>query len=444
MKSILSPLLFLAFLSSPSLHAQDNEKNTSRTKTGWTFGAVPAIAYDSDIGFRYGGLVNFYDYGNGSIYPKYRHSLYLEWSRTTKGSGTNQFTYDSEYLIPGVRTSAEVSYLTEQALDFYGFNGYNAYYNSAFENDTDPLYKSRMFYRMDRKLLRIKSDFMGRIGDTHLNWLAGFAHYGIKADSVDIEKLNKGKSAEERLPYVSGGLFEDYVKWGLIPAEQADGGNTELLKLGLVYDTRDNEPNPMKGLWTEVQFLFAPRFLGNGDLNYSRIAITHRQYFTILPEVMNFAYRLSYQARLGGDMPYYMLPFVFNSPPGLTRDGLGGGKTVRGVLRNRVVGEDFFYGNLELRYKVIRTVVLNQNIYIALAGFLDGGLVTGKYKLPFTDNPEARAWLSHGEEEKMHLGYGAGLHIALNENFIVTADYGMAADPRDGDHGLYIVLNFLF
>ena len=443
MKTIISSLIILMGFSCISVFSQ-KEKKESKIKTGWTFGAVPAVAYDSDIGFRYGGLVNFYDYGDGSTYPQYRHSLYLEWSRTTKGSGTNQFTYDSEYLIPGIRTSAEVSYLTEQALDFYGFNGYQAYYNPAFEDDQSTNYISRMFYRMDRKLLRIRADFLGRIGESNFHWMAGFAHYGIQTDTVDINKLNKGKAVEDRLPYTGGGLFGDYIQWGLIPEGQVNGGNTELLKLGLVYDTRDNEPNPMSGLWTEVQLLMAPRFIGNGDLSYSRIAITHRQYFTILPEVMNFAYRLSYQAKLSGEMPYYMLPFVFNTPPGITRDGLGGGKTIRGVLRNRVVGEDFVYGNLELRWKMIRTVIMNQNIYVALAGFLDGGMVTGKYKLPGTSNSNALAWLAKGEKEKIHAGYGAGLHVALNENFIVTADYGIAADPRDGDHGLYIVMNFLF
>ena len=46
-------------------------------------GGVPAIAYDSDIGFKYGALVNLYHYGDGSNYPNYDHSLYMEWSRQT-------------------------------------------------------------------------------------------------------------------------------------------------------------------------------------------------------------------------------------------------------------------------------------------------------------------------------------------------------------------------
>ncbi len=76
-------------------------KKADKIKKGWNIGGLPVLAYDSDIGFKYGAVINLFNYGDGSRYPKYDHSLYFEWSRTTKGSGTNQFTYDSEHLIPG-------------------------------------------------------------------------------------------------------------------------------------------------------------------------------------------------------------------------------------------------------------------------------------------------------------------------------------------------------
>lgn len=449
MKTITFPLLLLFVLFPLSLFAQEEEAKQEKIKSGWSFGGVPVVAYDSDIGFKYGALVNFFDYGDGSVYPGYKHSLYFEWSRTTKGSGINQFTYDSKYLIPGIRTTAEISYLTENALDFYGFNGYESYYNASFEDDdpTNSDYLSRLFFRNDRSLFRVSSDFQGAIIKDKLNWVAGFAYYGNKIDTVDITSLNDGKDPEEMLPPVNGGLYGNYSRWGLLPEDQIDGGNTTLFKIGLVYDTRDNEPNPMKGIWTEMQLFYAPSFLGSGDYNYTRLALTHRQYFTIVPKTVNFAYRLSYQAKLSGEMPFYMLPFVFSTAPQRTRDGLGGSKTMRGILRNRVVGEDFIYGNVELRWKVLRTVILNQNFYIALAGFADGGLVTGNYELqdPLSEYAdEANAWLAQGDKESLHLSYGAGVHFALNENFIVTVDYGLASDPRDGDSGVYIGLDFLF
>ena len=140
--------------------SEKREKTKSDSiKTGWTLGGVPVVAYNRDVGFKYGALVNFYNFGDGSRYPLYDHSIYLEYSRTTKGSGIAQFQYDSDRLIPGIRTAAEISYLTEQGLDFYGFNGYEVKYNHAFEDDEDDLYISRMFFRQERKLIRLRTDF---------------------------------------------------------------------------------------------------------------------------------------------------------------------------------------------------------------------------------------------------------------------------------------------
>ncbi|MFN8208036.1 MAG: BamA/TamA family outer membrane protein [Bacteroidales bacterium] len=417
--------LFAVCLLSGQTDSSAVANNDGELKTGWTFGGVPAIAFDSDIGFKYGLVLNFFNYGDGKSYPKYHHNLYFEWSRTTKGSGINQFTYDSEHLIPGIRVTSEFSYMTEQALDFYGFNGYETEFIADYSDDEASNYLSRMYYRMDRKLLRIKSDFQGPITGPKFRWLAGFEFSNIKTGTVDIDKLNKGKDQDEMLPDTAL-LFDKYITNGLIAADQKDGGSVGLVKLGTVYDTRDNESNSSKGMWTEAQILIAPSFLGSSGLSYTRLAVTHRQYFTLVPQRLTFAYRLSYQGKLSGETPYYMLPFFYNTAPQYTRDGLGGAKTIRGVLRNRVVGDGVALGNLELRWKVLRTVIANQNFYIALSGFLDGGIVTQPYKLDMTALSQTQkddlGLLS--TNESLHIGYGGGIRFALNENFIVAVDMG--------------------
>lgn len=444
--AILTALLISMIYTGIAGQVDTSNVKQDKIKKGWNFGALPAIAYDSDIGFKYGALVNLFYYGDGKQYPKYLHSLYFEWNHTTKGSGQTQFTYDSEYLIPGIRLSAEASYLTEQSLDFYGFNGYESLYKADFEDEESDEYISRMFYNMDRRLTRIKADFQGKITGAQFRWFAGVEFNSAKTGTVDIEKLNKGKDEEDQLPDVPL-LYDHYVDWGLISADEADGGNTTLLKAGAVYDTRDIEANPMKGIWTDLQFLVAPGFLGNGDFAYTRLALTHRQYFTLAPQVLSFAYRLSYQTKLSGTMPYYMLPFVYNTAPALTRDGLGGAKTIRGIMRNRVVGDGFVYGNLEMRWKFLRKIIFNQNIYLALSAFLDGGMVTDSHDMDLTGVTAAgqpALDLVQAGKEKIHLGAGGGLHIVMNQNFVIAVDYGRALDPQDGISGLYIGLNFLY
>jgi outer membrane protein assembly factor BamA len=129
---------------------------------------------------------------------------------------------------------------------------------------------------------------------------------------------------------------------------------------------------------------------------------------------------------------------------------VGGAKTVRGVLRNRIVGDGFAYGNLELRGKILRTTLWNQNVYLALSAFVDAGMVTQKYKFDASGMPGnlpetlPEAIIDLNAKEVPHVGFGAGFHVAINQNFIVTADYGFAAKKEDGDTGLYINLNFLF
>lgn len=435
-----------------SLFAQDadttSSKKEEKVKTGFNLGGVPVVAYDTDVGFKYGALVNLYWYGDGSRYPQYDHSVYVEWSRTTKGNGINQITYETDKLIPGIRALFEASYLTEKSLDFFGFNGYQAVYDWEYEAsyDSEGL-ANRLFYRHSRKLLRLKADFQGEIIGQKLRWLGGIAYYGSSIDLVDVNDLNEGKD-DDLLS--DNSLYGSYLDWGIIKADQAKGGNHTILKGGLVYDTRDNEPNPFTGVWSEMQLHYAPSFLSNTDYSYGRIILTHRQYFTLIPEWMNFAYRLSYQGKLGGEMPFYMMPFMFQSAPKLTRDGVGGAKTVRGVKRNRIVGDGFAFGNVELRGKILRTSLFKQNFYIALSAFVDAGMVTQKYNFDYSGMPDVLPddlpdqILDLDANEVPHIGFGGGIHFALNQNFILTVDYGMAAKKADGETGLYINLNYLF
>ncbi len=432
--------LFILLMLIPFLSMAQEEKTIpENAKTGLSLGALPAVAYDSDLGFRYGALANFYWYGDGSSYPDYMHSWYVEYSRTTKGSSQAIFTYDSKYLIPKMRVTSDFRYVTEQALDFYGFNGYksNFLFDSVASLD-GVLNPNRLYYRYERKQLRFTSDFQYQVMGKKLLALVGFGYFNTAVAEVNSTKLNEGKPEEELLNDTS--ILRDYVNWGLIPSEDKSGGSNFYLKFGAVWDTRDNEANPMKGIWTEAFLLTAPSFLGN-DKPFSQFVLTHRQYFTLKKDVANFAYRIIYQQNLSGDMPFYMMPYYYSSKS--VNDAFGGSKTIRGVLRNRVIGDAVGMANFELRYKVLRTKIANQNFYIALSAFSDMGQVLKQTELDYTLVPTAKKYLFEGDEA-LHIGYGGGVHFALNENFIVAVDYGMAANKQDGNSGLYIGLNWLF
>ncbi len=449
-------LFFLAavfFIFSSFLHAENSadsvksDTKKEKVKTGWNFGGLPILGYDSDMGFQYGALANIYYYGDGSTYPQYFHSFYFEVSRYTKGTGINQFFFDSKKLIPKVRVTADITYLTEKDLNFYGFNGYESVYYHPWENDKEDssVYKTRMFYRYQRDLLRIGADFQGKFFHKNLLWLAGFTYLQIHTGPVNVDNLNKGVKESKKLPHVPG-LFDEYEKWGIL-GEDSTGGMNNFFKLGLVYDTRDNEPNPMHGIWTEAIIVVAPGFIGDGHYSFVKLSFIHRQYFTLAKEDLSFAYRIGYQGTIAGTAPFYVQSYMLNSfSQTTTIDGLGGSRTLRGILRNRVVGDGVVYGNAEFRWKFVRFRWIKQNFYLALNAFADAGMVVQPTTINKSGIPAGvdQALYFSSDKESPHLALGGGFRIVMNQNFIICADYGQALDKRDGSNGIYVGLGYLF
>lgn len=452
MKKTLS--VFLTALLALSLSAQDKP-----VKTGWKFGgALPAVTYDSNLGFQYGALADFYNYGDGSRFPDFNDHIYIEASRFTKGSGIYRIMFESNTLIPGVHMTSDLSYLPDKASHFYGFNGYESVFNSGWM-DADlasPPYRTAMFYRYERNQFRFKNDFQGKLAGDYLKWSAGFAFQDFRNNSVDIEKINKGKDV--KLPSVTDepGLFERYQALDIISPAEARGGWVNTLKAGIIFDSRDNRPNPMKGLWEEIGIEMAPGFMGN-DWAFSKLFITHRQYFTLIENDLSLVYRLGYQTTLTGTTPFFFQSQVITSMlTGSTSEGLGGSSTLRGVLRNRVVGDAFFLGNIELRWKPLYFTFIKQDCYLGLNVFYDFGKVTKNISLPnnleatfnalYNPTIQTENYFEYFKPgtEKFHQDAGVSIMLAMNQNFVVAVDIGKALNEQDGNIGFSIGLNYLF
>jgi hypothetical protein len=453
--SLVLAILFLVPLTAyvqdqaDSLKQQKKEQRQEIKKTKrWGWVPFPSVLYNTDIGLQFGGLVNIYDYGKGrSAYPSYNHKIYAEVSFTTKGGSIFQLFYDSPALIKNIRTTADVTYLTEQALDFYGFNGYKSVYHHSWEDDKDTInYKSRMFYREQRKFLRIGADFQGKFFAEKLHWLAGAAFLQIRTDSVDTERLNKGKPEDKKLPEISG-IYGNYVQWKILDVKERDGGINDYVKLGLIYDSRDNEPCPMKGIWSEAIFLLSPGFMGDGDYSFIRLAITHRQYFTLIKDDLSFAYRIGYLGTIAGKTPYYFLPYMINSYALTTTiDGLGGSQNVRGILRDRVVGDGVGFLNAELRWKFWYFRFMGSQWYMSASAFGDAGMVVKQRPVDLQYVPEDinRADYFSDRAESPHITFGGGLHLAVDRNTVFTAEVGKALEGQDGNIGVYVGIGWLF
>lgn len=507
-------------------------------KTGYNIGPLPAVAFDADKGFQLGAILNVFNYGDGSDYPNYFSKWYFEASWFTKGSMLFQVMYDNKKLIPGVRWSTAAVVTVDKAFDFYGFNGYQSYFdydriatgkaNKKLDAPDMNKFIYTPYYRANRLTAFFKTDFVGRITE-HLKWEASYNFRYFRENEIDRTSINKNKvwstaypsgpdtfigtkadKAGNAVPATDARpamptLYEQYVAWGLIRPEETmyeefegmkmnghkNGFFNSAVRVGLMYDSRDKEGAPTRGIWAEGHVIAAPKWLGTTN-PYYRYSFTFRNYVPIVKnDVLTFAYRLNYEGSFTKDCPYYVAPYITVMGENDDKDGFGGYRTVRGILRDRVMGLDMASYNAEFRYRFVSFKWLNQNMAFALSLFSDGAMVTRNRDMSFnspfeegtaeytaakasydaymrgltnrfdTDGNPTIEYTRVNEDgttmavkEIPHITAGLGLRFIMNENFIVAFEYGKPIScfykktspyyMQDGTGAFYVNIGYLF
>lgn len=444
------------------VHKEKQPKDSIRK--GWTFGILPSVAYDADKGFQGGLLSNIYYFGDGSTYPEYLHSFYVELAYTTKHCGIFRFNYDSKYLIPKHRLTVDISYLPDAICDFYGYNGYQTVLNKEWINNKKypDTYISRAFYRSRRDMLRIAADISGKISGNWY-WNAGLGVYWFKIGSVNLDMINKGKKEENKLPTGVEGMYEKYVKWGIINAEEAKGGWHPYLRGGVTYDSRDRQQNPNKGIYADAFLTYTAAFGALKAYNNLKFNFDFRHYVPVYKDYVLFAYRLSCQLTTAGKSPFYQNN-IWNTLfiQRVTYEVLGGGNTTRGIARHRATANGFAFANVEFRFKLCKFAIKKEQFYIGLNPFFDGAIILQPYKL---DKDEIIRNIEQNDPEfnladldqylifdnpqiyRPHLSAGLGLKIAMNDNFVLSVDWAVPFDKRDNANqfsNFYVKMNYMF
>ena len=448
-------LLMLALLLAVGGMAQEKKAKKEKTynekgeiiKKGWNFGPLPVVGFDADLGFQYGVTCDIFNYGDGSRYPRYDYKFNVEASRYTKGSGVFRFYSDMPYVVKDTKLFFDVTYFYAKKYEFFGFNGFEA---SCFDPYAGLEDIKSGYHFINRNQFRFVGSMQRPFFDVpNLYWTAGLAYYNTKVDRINLEGY------EDQVT-----LYENYVNAGIIKKEEAKGGNTGQLRFGMVYDSRDHNSDPTRGIYAEGTLVGA--FNIDSDTLYPikdrtnyNLSFTFlwRQYIPVYKDKLTFAYRLGAQNRIAGKTPWYMInnlnTLFFHK---MYTEGLGGNTTLRGVNRNGVIGEGFAFGNVELRWRILGFQFINQNWQIALNPFFDAGLVTQ----PFREEEMMQAGGSgvsnyepifecYAGDEGLHMSAGCGLKLIMNRNLIVSVDMGKALDKRDGEKlKPFIGFNYIF
>lgn len=427
MKHLRSFLLFAATLAAAApLSAQEI------VKTGWNVGLLPAFYYNNDLGFSFGLLGQLFDYGDGTIYPTYRHKFTVNGMLYTKGAKQVSLDYDSKYLIPGKRVTASLVYMDNPLCGFYGFNGATSPYHADLDTKKSADGSEGIaFYANHQQQLSASVDLQGRVADG-LTWIGGVRYAWQRYSDTSFRVYDGTES-----------LFHQYVEHGLIPEADTHGHRAEL-KGGLVYDTRDLEANPTRGLYATVTAT-GGMSISDGTRGSLVLAADFRHYVPIFPSLLTLAYQLSYKGLVAGSLPFYSLPAF----------------ALRGSFGSRIVGNGVAWASADLRLCVARFQALKQNFELGLVGFADAGAVIRPYQFAeqsalgavqagktldgVTCGPYASIYdpaIATGE--RLHSSVGGGFWFSMNKNFITAVEVGKPLNPQDGSMGIYINLGFSF
>ena len=464
MKKIIAALLLLAVVV-PAF-AQEKKEEQKEMKKGWSFGVLPTATYSRDNGFQAGAFGDVYYYGDGSTYPDPLHKISWEGSYFTNSHRMRFYlAYDSKYLIPNMRVNASVTYVGDPLYSFWGFNGpasvqnYDVWSSRKITLDNG---KNVNYYGMSRDMLRVLANFQGQI-IPHLNWAAGVNFWWWRMGSMRDNGVTIDKQTKEKSYYDTDlTLFETYKDLGLIKESEKNGGLALELNAGVVYDTRDIEAAPNRGIWAEAYL--------NGNVlqhKYLKACLYFRHYIDIPIHIPAgdpvFAYRLAWQQTIAGETPFYMIQNVpLLVQRNMISEGFGSSNTIRGIRENRILSEGFAWANLELRVKLVNFKLFNQFFYIALNPFFDAGIITKAYRTAEIDkvawegklyDPKlaypavAQETLIYDASNvgKVIMSAGAGLKIAMNQNFIISAELAKCLyKPLDAGLWIGIGINYQF
>ncbi len=439
-------LLMLALLLAVGSFAQEKKAKKEKTynekgeiiKTGWNFGPLPVLGFDSDLGFQYGVCCDIFNFGDGSRYPRYFYKFNVEVSRYTKGSGVFRFYSDMPYLIKDTKLFFDLTYNYSKKFEFFGFNGYEA---SLFDPNIEAYadvedFKSGYHY-IKRNTLRFVGSMQRNLFHVpNLNWIAGLAYYNVATDSLNLAAYEGQQT-----------LYSNYVKAGIIKENEKNGGNIAQLRLGLNYDSRDHNSDPSKGIYAEYTLTGSSDFIDGNSYNSLIQTFMWRHYVPIYKDKLTFAYRLGVQHKIAGSMPWYMINNI-NMPffQKMYTEGLGGVVTMRGVNRNGVLGDGFILSNAELRWHFLDFKFINQNWQLAFSPFFDAGMIIQPFREEELKTAELEGVeLYSGDKENLHMSAGAGLKIIMNRNMILGVDVGRALDTRDGQKfKVFVGFNYIF
>ena len=391
------------------------------------FGALPVLGYDSDTGLLLGALANLAAF-DGRTYPyAWRLQANLAASFRSGPGGLSMPLHDDLIFLdlPGLRgdllrVMAEVSFRRYHDAAWYGPGGDSR----AATPEGLSTGAASSYHRFRRTSPAAALNSRWRL------WEAGA---GPARRRLDV--LVGGEIAYNTITVLRGILLASQL-------EEASGSGPDAavlrellrgtgalflpkLRLGLLYDSRDHEVTPTRGLLVELSTRLAP----------APAHLRHAGFFASATGFVPLGERLVLGGRLLGDALVGHPPFYALSEAGVLtpRFTPGGAFTDRGVLLQRFAGKMKLLANLELRGELARFEAGGQRLRLGLTAFGDCGRVLADWhRVALAGRDVDGSW------SRVAAGLGGGLRLRWGETLVVRVD--VAHSPTERTNGLYVTV----
>lgn len=443
-----------------------SERDYNKKKEGGYFTGLPLINSDPNVGVGYGARVLYFENGTREDpffeYTPYRYRIFAQYFNTTRKAPYHWLSVDAPYIFNTQwRLRGDLIYSRNPNLLYFGFgeetlkplkykdrndprqpivrNATFSDYQKALEyrrpgGEGEPAYVTdRMYNRYDNENPNIqlsgeRSFFGGKVrlvGGTRLSRqvIRRFDGKLFKAKDpffgeTDFSFMN----VDVLTPNGTTKVTEDAEAEKIIGI---NGGYVNTLRGGLVYDTRDFEPDPNRGVFLEYTHEKSVKAIGS-DFDFNKNHAAARVFYSILPKTFEKLVLAGRAAviQTNGKVPFFEGMNFWGTET--NQGGLGGRTTLRGFKQDRFMGPAMAYGNLELRWKFATLNTGGQTFDFQLVPFYDVGRVWDETRfMNLKDYKHSR---------------GLGLRIPWNQATIIYVDYGVS----DEDRQMFVNFNHIF
>lgn len=267
-------------------------------------------------------------------------------------------------------------------------------------------------FRETEFMLNLKADYA--LGNGKWRLMGGYEIQQLSYltfEDRDTEAIDPITGQDVTVPNGTSLLRRDFEN-GLISG--VDGGWVSIIQTALIFDTRDFEPDPIKGYYFELANEYSSNYIGS-QFDFNKFFIQGRAYQKIpIGKRTVLAGRFGVGNIFGSNAPFFEFQDQW-SPEG-SINALGGRQSLRGYRANRFLARSMWFTNVELRVRLAEVKWGKQRFAFGLAPFYDAGTVRDRWQDLNFENIKTSA--------------GAGIRIAWNQSTILSFDYGISKEDK--------------